>query len=431
MEKLKLAVIGAGSTYTPELVEGIIKRRNELPVTELYLMDIDPLKLEIVGGLARRMMAASGMPARTVLTAELEEAVRGADFIICQIRVGKLAARVRDEQIPLRHDLIGQETTGAGGFMKALRTIPELSRIAGIIERLAPEAWLINFTNPSGIMAEMLLDRHRVKTIGLCNVPINMERDARKRIPPERASGAAVEYVGLNHLSWVTEIYLDGKGILADQLRGNFPTYRPANLPKIDFEPELLRELGAIPSGYLTYYYYRERSLAHLKQEPRTRGEVCREIEAELLQLYRQPDLHEKPALLERRGGHLYSEAAISLVSAIYNDKKEEHVVNVRNQGALPFMEERDVVEIRCVVDGNGARPLPMPHFANEHIIGMMRALKAYERLTVQAGLSGDRGLALQALLNHPLVGDYGKARAVLEEMLAANRAFLPQFFGE
>ncbi len=429
MGKLKIAVIGAGSTYTPELVDGIIKRRNELPLTELYLMDIDPLKLGIVGGLIRRMLQAEGLEATTVLTADLEEAVRGADFVICQIRVGQLAARIRDEKIPLRHGLIGQETTGAGGFMKALRTIPQLSRIAGVMERLAPDAWLINFTNPSGIIAEMLLNHHRVKSIGLCNAPIMMQRDALQRVPVERLAEASVEYVGLNHLSWVTDVYLAGEPILADQLRGHFRTFRPANLPQIDFEPELLQELGAIPCSYLTYYYYRERALAHLKEEPKTRGEICLEIEAELLKLYQQPELHEKPAILEKRGGHLYSEAAISLVSAIYNDKNEAHIVNVPNQGALPFMADGDVVEIRCMVGRNGARPLPLPNFANQHVIGMMQTLKAYEKLTVQAGLTGDRSLALQALLNHPLVGDYAKARAVLDEMLAANREFLPQFF--
>lgn len=429
MKRLKIAVIGAGSTYTPELIDGFIKRLRELPFTEIFLMDLDPVKLEIVGGLAGRMLRAAGHPASLALTGELEEAVRGADFVICQIRVGRLEARIKDERIPLRHDLIGQETTGAGGFMKALRSIPALRRIAAAMERLAPEAWLINFTNPAGLITEMLLNHCRVRAIGLCNGPIHMLEDALQRTPENWRAATEIEYVGLNHLSWVTRISHQGRDLLRDQLSGSFQLFRPANQPKIEFAPELLREVGAIPCSYLSYYYHRDQSLAHLKAAPQTRGELCREIEAELLELYRQPGLVEKPAVLEKRGGSKYSEVAVSLISAIHNDKNERHVVNVQNRGALPFMGDDDVVEVQCLVNRQGATPLPLPRFDNQHIIGMMQTLKSYEKLAVRAGLSGDRHLALQALLNHPLVGDYHRAKAVLGELLAAHREHLPQFF--
>lgn len=425
--QLKLTIIGAGSTYTPELMDGLIRYRQELPFAEVFLMDIDPFKLEVVGGLARRMFERSGMQAQIVLSGDLEAAIRDADFVICQIRVGKLEARIRDEKIPLKYDLIGQETTGAGGFMKAMRTIPEMLRIVEAMERLAPEAWLINFTNPSGLIAEVLLNHCRVKAIGLCNGPINMKRHALQRVPEARAEEVAIEYVGLNHLSWVTGITWQGRNILQEQLAGS--QYRPANLPPIGFDDELLKAINAVPCGYLTYYYYRDKTLAHLKETPKSRGEVCQEIEEELLKLYQDPGLVEKPAVLDKRGGHLYSEAAISVVSAIFNDKQEEHVVNIANQGALRFMGDRDVVELNCRVGKDGARPLPLPHFDNPHITGLMQTLKSYEKLAARAGLTGDYALALQALLNHPLVGDYHRAKGVLEEMLAANRPFLPQFF--
>ena len=428
MNSFKIAIIGAGSTYTPELIDGFIKRKNELPVTSFYLMDIDKRKLKIVGNFAKRMLDANDIKCKFVMTEDLKTAVKDADFVLSQIRVGKLEARIKDEKIPLKYDLIGQETTGIGGFTNALRTIPVMMELAEYIENYSSDAWLINFSNPSGIIAEVLLNNTKVKTIGLCNVPIIMKKEAIQRIP-KNAKDVRIDYVGLNHLSWITGIYCDGREILQDQLLGKYDFINMKNIPKMDMDKELIKSIRSIPSSYLQYYYYREQQLQHMKKEKKCRGEVCLEIEEELLKLYQQPELIEKPAILDKRGGHLYSEVAVSLISAIYNDKNEEHIVNVKNNGALDFMANDDVVEIGCNVNKNGATPLPLKSLDNDHIKEMMRVVKAYEKHTVQAGIYGDYNEALNALLIHPLVGDFRKTKDVLDELLEAHKEFLPQFF--
>ena len=424
MKKLKVAIIGAGSTYTPELIQGFISRRDVLAVDELAFMDIDVPKMEIVAGLARRMYEAQEMHPKIVLTDRLPEAVEGADYVIGQVRVGGLSARIRDEKIPLKYGMLGQETTGAGGFMNALRTLPVLMNVTKAMSVWAPRARLINFSNPSGIIAEALLNFTDIQTVGLCNGPINMVRQAMRRVP----DGTAVmdyDFVGLNHLNWICGIHADGKEILQEQLAaGSGPT------ESREFDAPLLKAVGAIPCSYLQYYYHRQEAVKKCLAAAQTRGEVCVEIEDELLRLYQDPELREKPAVLDKRGGALYSEAAVSLMDAWENDKNEIHVVNVKNQAAYRFMAWDDVVEVKCRVGQGGAAPIPLtPSFGNPHIIGLMQAVKAYEKLTVKAGLEGDRNAALQALLVHPLIGDYDVAKSMLDEMLEANRAYLPQFF--
>jgi 6-phospho-beta-glucosidase len=428
MNSFKIAIIGAGSTYTPELIDGFIKRKNELPVTSFYLMDIDNRKLKIVGNFAKRMLDANDVKCKFVMTEDLKAAIKDADFVLAQVRVGKLNARIKDEKIPLKYDLIGQETTGIGGFMKALRTIPVMMDIAEYVENYSPEAWLINFSNPSGIIAEALLNNTSVKMIGLCNAPIIMKREAMQRVP-EGTSNIRIDYIGLNHLSWITGIYSDGREVLQDQLFDKYDFIDMKNIPKMDIDKELIKSIRSIPSSYLQYYYYREHQLQHMKKEKKCRGEVCLEIEEELLKLYQRSGLKEKPAILDKRGGHLYSDVAVSLVSAIYNNKNEEHIVNVKNNGALDFMANDDVVEIGCNVNKNGATPLPLKNMDNDHIKEMMRVIKAYEKHTVRAGIYGDYNEALNALLIHPLVGDFGKAKDALDELLEAHKEFLPQFF--
>ena len=428
MKDLKIAVIGAGSTYTPELVNGFITRKDVINAKYFYFMDIDRDKTEIVAGLAERMLEANGMSGKIIFTESLDEAIEGADYVLGQVRVGKLKARVNDEKIPLKYDLLGQETTGAGGFMKAMRTIPVIMNVAKTIERLAPAAWLINFSNPSGLIAEAVLNNTGIKMMGLCNGPINMVKDALKRVPAGTKS-FDYDFVGLNHLCWITAIYADGIEILREQLHEEFELSALKNIPKTEYPSAVLKATGGIPIGYLSYYYFRDEQVKKCKEAEKTRGEICMEIEAELLKLYKNPELKQKPDALDKRGGALYSEAAVSLIDAIENNKNEIHVVDVKNNGAYDFMDKDDIVETKCLINKNGATPIIYKDFRNEYIIGLMRIIKAYEKLAVKAGINGDYDTALSALMVHPLIGDYYKAKGVLDEMLEVNKEFLPQFY--
>ncbi len=422
---MKIAIIGAGSTYTPELIEGIIKRKEGLPLSELALMDIDERKLGIVGGLSGRMIEAAGMDCRVVLTPDLDEALRGADFVLGQIRVGKLPARVLDERIPLKHGMIGQETCGIGGFFKAMRTIPVMLDIARRMEQLCPDAWLINFSNPAGILTEAILTHTKVKMLGLCNVPYNMFKSIRASM---ELPDASLTYVGLNHLSWITAIEHDGKDYLQEALDVGLNSETMKNIPSSGFSKELVQLVGAIPSSYLEYYYFKNKKLKILMESRQSRGERCMEIEEDLLGMYADAKLHTKPELLASRGGANYSEVAISLVDAIWNDKQEVHVVNLLNNGALGFMEDGDAVEISAVIGKDGAKPIHLPNLDNGHIRDYMRMIKAYERETVAAAVSGSEEAAMRALMMNPLVGDYNAARSCFDELKEAHREYLPQF---
>ena len=427
MQKLKIAVIGAGSTYTPELIEGIINRKDALNVSELVLMDIDKRKLEIVGALAQRMLAHGGLSCGFKLTEELTPALDGADFVFVQIRVGKLPARVIDEKIPLKYNLIGQETTGIGGFFKALRTVPVLLDIAGEMKRLCPDAWLINFSNPSGICAQAVLNYTDTKMIGLCNGPLGMQKI------PEWALGLKLsevesDYAGLNHLGYITSIRHNGRDYLRETLFGNDEI-----LNKLDgsqgHSKEIIKLAGGIPSGYLSYFYRQRHNLEKLLEAKTSRGEDCMVIEEQLLEMYRDTGLCTKPEELSKRGGAMYSEVAVSLAESLWNGGGAVHVVNILNKNALDFMEADDAVEISAKVDKNGASPLPLKAPVSRHIKSMMRTLKTYERYTVKAAMDGSRDDALRALASHPLVGDIDAAAACFDEMLEAHKAYLPRFF--
>lgn len=423
---MKIAIIGAGSTYTPEVMEGIIKRKDRLPVEELVLMDIDDQKLRIVGGFVQRMID-HGMPSIQVrMTTELDDALKGAAYVLGQIRVGRLPARYLDETIPLKYGLIGQETTGIGGFFNGMRAIPPLLHIARRMEKLCPDAWLINFSNPSGMVAEALCRYSGAKVIGLCNIPINTLVDMRKAVgDPE----AIVETVGLNHLSYVTSVISHGVECLPELIEKGYCGNKPQNLPASAFSTDCLKACGGIPNGYLLYFYERERQLKHQMEATKTRAQICMEIEAQLLDIYQDVTLYEKPELLNRRGGHLYSEAAVALIDSLYNDLKDMHTVNTRNGGVLPYLDAEDVAEIACVVDRNGPHPVEVKKQGTPHMIQMIQTVKAYERMAVEAAIHGDRSLALAALMSHPLIGDFSKAQACFEEMLEAHQAYLPQFF--
>lgn len=421
-----LAVIGSGSTYTPELIDGIIARRDSLPIGKIRLMDIDARKREIVGGLCKRMIAAAGMQCELTLTDDLDTALAGADFVVTQIRVGRLAARILDEKIPNQYGLIGQETTGIGGFFKALRTIPVMLHIARRMEELCPAAFLVNFTNPSGIITQAVSDYSPIRVIGLCNVPINMVDNLKANLGLEQAE---MQYVGLNHLSWITKIESGGRDYLPEALEKGIHAEPMKNIRASGFSRECLLAAGGIPSSYLEYFYNRGRMLREEQESSKCRGEVCMELEEELLEIYGNSALHVKPPQLDARGGAKYSLAAISLMNAIANDRHETHIVGVKNGGTLPFMEPGDIIEVACAVDAEGAHPLPISDFSNRHIMEMMQTVKAYERHTVRAAVTGDEQEALRALMIHPLVGDFHTAKACFEEMKQAHRPYLPAFF--
>ena len=419
-----MAVIGGGSTYTPELVEGFLSHADRLPIDELVLHDVDASRLEIVGGLARRIMQRREWPGRLTLTADRDSAIDGAHFVIVQLRVGGQSARLLDETLPLEFGCIGQETTGPGGFAKALRTVPVVLDIAeSTAARGARDAWVVDFTNPVGIVTQALLDEgHRA--IGLCNVAIGLQRRfaARLGVTPDRV---ALEHVGLNHLTWERAVRVDG----VDRLPELIETAAEEIGAEIGSPAELIRLLGAIPSYYLRYFYFTDSVLAgQLSGSKRSRADEVMAIEKTLLEMYRDPKLTEKPALLEQRGGAYYSEAAAQLIASLHAGTGDEQVVDVRNDGAIPGLPDDAVVEIPASVGAGGATVGRFEALAPE-LLGLVQQVKAYERLAVEAAIHGDRSAALKALLANPLVGQYSIATSLLDALLEANRSFLPRFF--
>jgi 6-phospho-beta-glucosidase len=406
---MKIAVIGAGSTYTPELVSGLARERDRLDVTELALHDIDAERLAIVGGLAGRMLERAGYGGRLRLTGELDEALDGAGFVLVQIRVGGQEARLGDETAPLACGCIGQETTGAGGFAKAMRTVPVVLEIAERArERAADGAWIIDFTNPVGIVTRALLDAgHRA--VGLCNVGIGFQRTCARLlgVPPDQL---LVDQVGLNHLTWVRAVRLGGRDVLPELIEEHGDELAAAELPR-----RLLEELGAVPSYYLRYFYAHDEVLRS-QRDGVPRAEAVIEIERGLLDLYRDETLAEKPALLEQRGGAFYSEAAIGLATALASGSGEIHIVDIRNGATLAGLAADDVVEVPARVHADGPEPLPQPPLAPE-LLGLVQHVAAYERLAARAAVSGDPLDARKTLLAHPLIGQHELVDGLLERL--------------
>jgi len=420
----KVVVIGGGSSYTPEIVEGLIARAAELSLREVWLVDIPEgrEKLDIVGALAKRMVARAGGPFALHLSTDRREALPGASYVVTQIRVGGMPARIKDERIPLRHGVIGQETTGPGGFAKALRTVPVILDICRDMEGLAPGSWLVNFTNPSGIVTEAVTRHSSARVIGLCNNAINMERwFAREfEVAPQ---DVFVEYVGCNHLLWANRVWVKGAEVTERLLKkvaasGDWPS-------------GLIESLRAVPCGYHHYYYMKDEMLAKAQQAEAegkpTRGEQIIPIEKELFELYRDPDLAEKPAALSKRGGALYSEAACRLIESIHTDRRDIQCVNTTNRGALSDLPPDSVVEVSCVIGADGPRPITVGPLRPE-LRGLLQQVKAYEELAIKAAVTGDRGAALQALIANPLVPSAKVAKGVLDDLLEAHAQHLPQF---
>ena len=413
---MKVAVIGGGSTYTPELVDGLIASAAELGLTELVLMDVDQERLDVVGRFCDRMCSHAQAAFRFGSTTDLDAAIADAAFVLTQIRVGGQAGRHKDIQLGLRHGLIGQETTGVGGFAKALRTIPVIVDLCHRMEQLCRHAWLINFTNPSGLVTEAALKQGRDKVIGLCNIPITLKMDAARLLGVD-ASRLELDYIGLNHLSWVRRILVDGTDVLPEALATLTGVGRPANLPEeLDYPGAFLRALGAIPNSYLNYYYRTRRALSELEAKPKSRAQEVMQVEQALLERYRDPNLVSKPAELEKRGGAYYSTAAVDLMRSLVVGDQATHVVNIKNAATIPCLPPECVVEVACRVDASGAHPLPLAP-PEPQIRGLMQHVKAYEELTVEAVAARSREKALLALVTHPLVADPDLALALLDEI--------------
>ncbi|MGW2647675.1 6-phospho-beta-glucosidase [Streptomyces sp. NPDC001393] len=418
---MKLTVVGGGSTYTPELIDGFARLRDTLPVEELVLVDPAAERLELVGGLARRIFAKQGHPGRIVTTADLDAGVDGADAVLLQLRVGGQAAREQDETWPLECGCVGQETTGAGGLAKALRTVPVVLDIAERVRRTNPRAWIIDFTNPVGIVTRALLQAgHRA--VGLCNVAIGFQRKFAGLLGVAPAD-VHLAHVGLNHLTWETGVRLggpEGENVLPELLAQHGDTIADdLHLPR-----PLLDRLGVVPSYYLRYYYAHDEVVRELRTKPSRAAEVAA-MERELLAMYGDPALAEKPALLARRGGAYYSEAAVDLAAALLGGGGSPYqVVNAVNRGTLPFLPDDAVIEVQAAVGPAGPAPLPVPEL-DPLFSGLIANVTAYEELALQAALRGGRDRVFQALLAHPLIGQYAYADALTDQLIAHNREHL------
>ncbi|MBU5210827.1 MULTISPECIES: 6-phospho-beta-glucosidase [Heyndrickxia] len=433
---LKIVTIGGGSSYTPELIEGFIKRYDELPVTDIWLVDIEEgrEKLEIVGSLAKRMVEKSGLPIKIHLSLNRREALKNADFVTTQIRVGLLDARIKDERIPLKYGVIGQETNGPGGLFKALRTIPVILEICKDMEELCPNAWLINFTNPAGIVTEAVLRHTSIKkVIGLCNLPIHTKINIAEMLGVERER-VQVQFAGLNHMVYGLNVYLDGANVtkkVLDILTGDTKgAIDMNNIPDLDWEPEFIRALGVLPCSYHRYYYQTQKMLEEELEAYKKNGvraEVVKQLEGDLFELYKDPNLDIKPPQLEKRGGAYYSDAACSLIDSIYNDRGDIQTVNTQNNGAIAGIPNESAVEVNCVITKNGPIPLTVGELPIA-VNGLIQQIKSFERTTIEAAVTGDYHKALLAMSINPLVPSDTVAKQILDEMLEAHKEYLPQF---
>jgi len=437
MEGLKICTIGGGSSYTPELIEGFINRYDTLPVREIWLVDIEEgkKKLDTVGMLAKRMVKKAGVPIKIYLTTNREEALKDADFVTTQIRVGFLDAREKDESIPLKHGILGQETNGAGGLFKALRTIPVILDIAKDMERLCPNAFLINFTNPSGIVTEALIRHSNLKkVIGLCNVPIHMEKTTAKILGVDE-SRVHILFAGLNHMVYGLHVYLDGVEVTREVIdiitdpnkEGNLSV---SNILPVTYDRDFLRALNVLVCPYHNYYYKSDVMLEDELEELQKggiRAQTVKKIEKELFDIYANQDLDAKPEQLEKRGGAFYSDAACRLIDSIYNDRHDIQPVDIRNNGCIAGIDDDSAVEVSCVITKEGPMPIhvgKLPVAVN----GLVMQMKSFEQVTVEAAIEGDYNKVLLALAIHPLTPSDTIAKKVVDELMAAHQKYLPQF---
>jgi 6-phospho-beta-glucosidase len=418
----KIAIIGAGSSYTPEIIEGLLMRRDILPVTHITFMDVDQDRVEIVGGFCRRFMTHLGGDIPIEITANRRTAIGGARFVLTQIRVGGNSQRILDEKIPLKYGVIGQETTGPGGMFKALRTIPPMLEIARDIEEISPGAWIINYANPTGMITEAVTKYTGVMIAGLC-AGGNFPRDHAVEALGVSPDSVYYDYFGLNHLNFGYNLRVDDRPLTAAEYDKVLEDCTWGSV-----QPELVRLLRLVPSPYMGYFFHREKEVREAQAKPLSRGEEVQLVEKEVFDAYADPSQVTKPEALNKRGGGGYSEIALSVMEAVYNNQEKIIVINTPNQGAVEHLPDDAVIEVPCLVNASGIFPLRQPEIPKP-VWGLVAAVKNYEQLAVEAAVTGNRETALLALLAHPLVGDYEKSKALLAEMFEANREFLPQFY--
>ena len=435
---VKIVTIGGGSSYTPELIEGFIKRYDTLPVRELGLVDIEAgrEKLETVGALAKRMVKKAGLPMEIKLSYDRREALKDADFVTTQMRIGRLPARILDERIPLSHGLIGQETNGAGGMFKAFRTIPVILDIVKDIQELCPNAWMINFTNPAGMITEAIYRYTNFKkAIGLCNVPVNMVAGFAKMLDAKEEE-VTMELQGVNHFIFATDVFVNGESRFEELLEKyahltNEDTIQMKNFVSLPYSPSFIKGLRAIPCPYHNYYFFTKEQLEEELEQFKTgtvRGEVVSRTEEELFELYSHEELAEKPQQLAMRGGAKYSDAACNLIQSIYNDTCDIQYVDVRNNGSISDLPAESAVEVACRITADGPKPLATGSLKLP-ISGYVQMMKAFERMVVDAAVTGNRDLAVAALNLNPLCPSDTLANVVIDELLEAHKEYLPQFF--
>lgn len=433
---LKVATIGGGSSYTPELIEGFIKRYDELPVSEIWLADVPEgkRKLEIVGSLAKRMVEKANVPISIHLTLNRREALENADFVTTQFRVGLLEARAKDERIPLKYGVLGQETNGPGGLFKGLRTIPVILDICREMESHCPDAWLINFTNPAGMVTEAVLRYSNIrKVVGLCNVPIGMEMGVAKLLNVEHHR-VRIDFAGLNHMVYGLDVYLDGISVkqkVIDLITDPEQSVTMQNIVALGWEPEFLKALNVFPCPYHQYYYKtREMVEKEMKsaETAGTRAEVVKKLEDELFELYQDEELSIKPPQLEKRGGAYYSDAAVRLIHSIYTDRRDIQPVNTMNNGAIASLPHDSAIEISSVITKDGPKPLAIGDLPVA-VRGLVQQIKSFERVAAEAAVTGDYSTALLAMTINPLVASDATGKKILDEMLEAHKEHLPLFF--
>ena len=415
---MKLTVIGGGSTYTPELIDGFARLREVLPIEELWLVDPDAHRLELVSGVSRRMFARAGHPGVIHATSDVVAGVENADIVLLQLRIGGQAARHGDETWPHQAGVIGQETTGPGGFAKALRTVPVVLDIAEQVRRHArPDAWIIDFTNPVGIVTRALVSAgHRA--VGLCNVAIGFQRRFAAMLDVDFRD-VQLDHVGLNHLTWERGVTVGGQNVLPELLASHLGDLAE----EVELPPELLSLLGFVPSYYLRYFYDHDQVLREQLGSP-TRAEAVMEVEAELLRLYADPHVNTKPAILEKRGGAYYSEAAVDLIASLVSDRRDVQVVNIRNDGALPFLPDDHVIEVPATVGSAGLTALPIAPLPDD-LAGLIADVAGYERLALDAAVNGGRDRVLRAMVAHPLVRQFDRAEKLTDLLIAENSRHL------